>query len=904
MTDPNPSVEDPTQSRWHDIDALLEQALDQPAAGRRAWVHEQASDPSIRDQVLSLLAAAERDGILDLPVPMDMLTPETTREMGSRLESALGGRYRIDRVLGEGGMATVYLAHERKHDRPVVLKVLRPEIAHWIGASRFLAEIRIIARLSHPHIVALIDSGEADGLLYYVMPYQGGETLRERLAKGPLAEAEAMIVVRDIALALSHAHAHDFVHRDLKPDNVLLVEGHAFLMDFGVAKLVNQAPTPTDTLEGMAVGTIAYMAPEQAMGQTVDARADVYAWGLVTRETLGPAFETAAVAPLARSALSHIAGDRPTDGAAILAALDQLSRPQTPPHSASRRITPRHLLLGLAVAAGFAGVTSLLFRTESSPLDQMPGPVAVVPLRNETGDTTLSVWGRLAGDWLTQGLQETGRAAVVPWPAALDAVQAELTGPGGNIITALAEATGAESVVTGSYYLIGDRLRFQVEFSDVRSGSALATFPVVEVSRDSIEAGIGLLRERLMGGLAIRTDDRLEQPDGVAAKPPTYQAYRIFEQGIEAYNRQDYRRASADLLAAWQVDTTFQQSLAYAGRALWNAGEREQVDSLVRSIRTRRAALGAYDERQIRYLERMLTGDGIGALQAIREAATMAPGGRVEYNVALAALAVGRSAEALEILQRIDPDAGAFRGWAPYWFVFGHTLHLQARYHDEIAAARALRRRHPDNRAGWVHLTRALASTGDTVAVDSLLAEASALPPDTYWSQGAMMVTAAEELEAHGFAERAGKYYDQAERWLANQLARTPDHRAHRFWLGSARYDQRAWSDAQPYFESLVRDFPDDMQFRGLSSLVAARLGDTALAERRLGPPPAYGRGGYLVYRARLAAIANDRERALAFWSEASGSGLNGIAWIHASSRQDLLPLLDDPRFGRLGLVP
>src|SRR5690606_17637917 len=110
--------------------------------------------------------------------------------------------------------------------------------------------------------------------------------------------------------------------------------------------------------------------------------------------------------------------------------------------------------------------------------------------------------------------------------------------------------------------------------------------------------------------------------------------------------------------------------------------------------------------------------------------------------------------------------------------------------------------------------------------------------------------------------------------------------------------------DAQPYFESLVRDFPDDVQFRGLSSLVAARLGDTAFAQRRLGPSPAYGRGGYLAYRARLAAIAGDRERALAFWSEASGSGLNGIAWSHASSRQDLLPLLDDPRFARLGLVP
>lgn len=884
------------KSEWALIEALFERALDQPDSTRRDWVRAASADSHIRNQVLALLDAAEHQGILDVPIPASVMLPDSATETMERLAATLGTRYRVERVLGEGGMATVYLAQEAKHDRPVVLKVLRPEIARWIGAARFLDEIRIVARLSHPHIIPLIDSGESDGLLYYVMPYHEGETLRQRLARAPLPTGAAITVIRDIALALGHAHQAGFVHRDLKPDNILLVDGHAFLMDFGVAKLARQS-SPTETLEGMAIGTLAYMAPEQAVGHQVDARADVYAWGLVARETLGAAADRSAVAPLIRAALNPEPGGRPADGTAILTTLDRLTRRQ-------RRLTRLIALVGVAATLIAGSALLWQWRRPVAPLDQATGPLVVTPLRNETGDSTLTVWGRLAGDWLTQGLQQTGRVAVIPWPVALEAAKAESLPQAGNVVTAIATTTGARSVVTGSYYLIGDRIRFQAELTEVPTGTIVATVETEEVPRDSIDLGIRLLRQRLMGLLAVRTDDRLDRPGGTAGRPPTYRAYQLFERGIEAHNRQDYRRAAADLLAAWQEDTTFQQSLAYAGRALWNAGERARVDSLLRSIRSRGLTLSAYDEYQIRYLEHQLAGNGIGALSAIREAAALAPGGRAEYNVALAALSVGRSGEALEVLSRVDPDAGAFRGWAPYWFVFSHALHLQGRYREELDAGRELRRRHPDSRAGWVHLTRALASLGDTTALDSLIVDASALPPDTYWSQGAMLVTAAEELEAHGFASRAPKYYAQAERWLANQLARTPDHRAHRFWLGSARYDQGAWRDAQPYFESLARDFPDDLQFRGLASLVAARLGDSVAAARWLGTPPPFGRGGFLVYQARHAAIAGDRERAVALWSEAIGSSINGIAWIHASSRPDLRPLDDDPRLFRLGLFP
>ena len=207
----------------------------------------------------------------------------------SPLAAALADRYRIERELGQGGMATVYLAHDLKHDRKVAVKVLRPELAAALGADRFLNEIRIAANLTHPHILPLHDSGEAGGFLFYVMPYIEGESLRAKLAReGELPVAEAARILRDVVDALSHAHQHGVVHRDIKPDNVMLLGRHAQVTDFGVAKAVSEATGRQQlTTAGMALGTPSYMAPEQATADPhVDHRADLYAVGVMAYEML------------------------------------------------------------------------------------------------------------------------------------------------------------------------------------------------------------------------------------------------------------------------------------------------------------------------------------------------------------------------------------------------------------------------------------------------------------------------------------------------------------------------------------------------------------------------------------------------------------------------------------------
>jgi tetratricopeptide (TPR) repeat protein/tRNA A-37 threonylcarbamoyl transferase component Bud32 len=206
-----------------------------------------------------------------------------------RLEQALGARYRIERELGQGGMSIVYRAHDVRHDRKVALKVLRPDLAASIGSERFLREVRIAARLTHPHILPLHDSGEASGFLYYVMPYIEGESLRDRLEReGELPMAEVIRLMHDVADALAAAHRQGIVHRDVKPDNVLLAEGHAYVTDFGVAKALSDASVDQKvTSFGVAVGTPAYMAPEQAAADPeVDHRADIYALGAMAYEML------------------------------------------------------------------------------------------------------------------------------------------------------------------------------------------------------------------------------------------------------------------------------------------------------------------------------------------------------------------------------------------------------------------------------------------------------------------------------------------------------------------------------------------------------------------------------------------------------------------------------------------
>ncbi len=228
-----------------------------------------------------------------------------------RLTTALSRSYRVERELGAGGMATVYLAHDLKHDRDVAIKVLHPDLGAALGAERFLSEIKTTAKLQHPHILPLLDSGAADGLLYYVMPYVRGETLRARLERErQLPLDDALRIAREVAGALEHAHKQGIIHRDIKPENILLQDGAAVVADFGIALAVQSAGGARMTQTGLSLGTPQYMSPEQATGERiVDARSDVYALGAVTYEML--AGEPPFTGPTVQAVVARLLSDTP-----------------------------------------------------------------------------------------------------------------------------------------------------------------------------------------------------------------------------------------------------------------------------------------------------------------------------------------------------------------------------------------------------------------------------------------------------------------------------------------------------------------------------------------------------------------------------------------------------------------
>ena len=327
-----------------------------------------------------------------------------TTDAIQRLIAALSDRYRIERELGAGGMATVYLAHDIKHDRDVAIKVLHADLGAALGADRFLSEIRTTARLQHPHILPLLDSGDADGLLYYVMPLVTGETLRSRLERErQLPIDDAVRIAREVADALGYAHGLGVIHRDIKPENILLQGGHALVADFGIALAVQSAGGARMTQTGLSLGTPQYMSPEQAMGErTIDARSDIYALGAVTYEML--------------------VGEPPFTGPSVQAIVARLVTEEPRAISVQRKAVPRDV--ESAVLCALAKLPADRFRTaaEFSVALSTPGfaggrgvppygaPSARGPARRRT--LALAGWtiaaGGLAAGWL---VGRTGRAA-------------------------------------------------------------------------------------------------------------------------------------------------------------------------------------------------------------------------------------------------------------------------------------------------------------------------------------------------------------------------------------------------------------------------------------------------------------------------------------------------------------
>jgi serine/threonine protein kinase len=391
---------------------------------------------------------------------------QMTSEHLPRVREALAGRYDVERELGAGGMATVYLARDLKHDRSVALKVLRPELSAALGAERFHAEIKVTARLTHPHILALYDSGEAAGMLYYVMPYVEGESLRDRLSREKrLPVEDALRIASAVSGALAYAHTHEVVHRDIKPENIMLQNGHALVADFGIARAVGAAGADRLTVTGLLMGTPLYMSPEQASGEVViDGRSDVYSLACVLFEML------TGEAPFTGATMQAVIAKRFTQSAPsamekrgdVPKAIDQALR-RALVRDPGERVASATQFADMLAAAMIAAQAVVASGGKPAKSDSTP-TIAVLPFANMSADQEAEFFSDGMSEEILNALAKLSGLRVI-------ARTSSFAFKGKNVdVREIGKTLGAGHILEGSVRKAGNRLRITAQLIDASSG--------------------------------------------------------------------------------------------------------------------------------------------------------------------------------------------------------------------------------------------------------------------------------------------------------------------------------------------------------------------------------------------------------------------------------------------------
>jgi len=532
------------------------------------------------------------------------------------LANALQDRYRLDRELGQGGMATVYLAHDLRNNRKVALKVLRPELAAVLGAGRFLKEIETTANLQHPHILPLFDSGDAAGILYYVMPFVEGESLRDRLTReGKLPFEEAVRLTGEVASALTYAHDHGIIHRDIKPENIMLSGGHAVVADFGIARAVGAAaPGPAGQLTevGIAIGTPSYMSPEQATASQVDARTDQYSLACVFYEmvTGKPPF-TGASAPAVlaqslsgpRPKLRKVERATPPEADAVLAralAADPAGRFESVQAFAAalaqstgggagalaERRRLRRIAIALPVAVTLLAVAWILFGPRRAH-QVVAGAESIAVMPFSTSGPGVELMGEGMVDLLTTNLNAVGGIHAIEPRTVMARINKAGLGTQLDLDAALgvAHAVKAQAALLGSIVATGPRVRLSADlYGPDRRSLAHAQ---VDGASDSVlslvdELSLALVRE------IWRSTEPVPSLRLGALTTTSLAAMREYLVGEQRYRRSEWDSASAAFVRAIEQDSTF--ALAHyrlAASIGWSGGlgaarGQEAIDAALR----------------------------------------------------------------------------------------------------------------------------------------------------------------------------------------------------------------------------------------------------------------------------------------------------------------------------------
>jgi DNA-binding SARP family transcriptional activator/tetratricopeptide (TPR) repeat protein len=559
----------------------------------------------------------------------------------------------------------------------------------------------------------------------------------------------------------------------------------------------------------------------------------------------------------------------------------------------ARLALPTALLVLVIAGAGLFGTA---VRSGSGD----PERVVVVPFENRTGNPDLDPLGRWAADWILQGLTRTGGIQVVD--AAMGLPGSNTGEPRGAPLRMLLDRTGAGTVVTGAYYQHGDSIQFQVQITDARGAALIPAIGPITGSLEQPQLAIHALGERVTGSLAAHRNPRIRALNSDGSRPPSYEAYLAWVDGLEQFSHRDFTAARERLLHAASLDSSFVSPLLWAAAAHGNLGEFAKTDSLIRIANARRNQLLPIDRHLLDMWRATLRGDWTAHFRATRQMLEVAPASEgALYLAASSSLWINRPREALELISRIRQDRSAVE-WDAYGTRLTHAYHLLGDHRKELEEARIIRERRPELLRTHLDELRALAALGRSEEVLRRLDRVLALSPQPQITPADVARIAAEELRVHGSPEAADQALDQAILWYRMQSPEERAREAHRFGLARALYQAGRWDEAEVLFRELAERSPEQVDYLGYLGVVAVRKGRMHEAEKisdalsRMDVP--YLRGGNIRWRARMAAVAGQQEEAIALLRMSFAQGQRHTLADHTDP--DLWSLRERPDFRRL----
>ncbi len=815
--------------------------------------------------------------------------------------------YNILEKLGEGGMGVVYKAEDTKLNRFVALKVLPLQsLSNEEEKIRFVHEAQAAASLDHPNICTVHEIDEVEGNTFIAMAYIDGQSLKGKIDSGPLEIEESLNIAIKIAEGLQEAHEKGIVHRDIKSSNIMLSsKGQTKITDFGLAKLSGRTKL---TKTGTTVGTVAYMSPEQSRGLEVDRRTDIWSFGVMLYEMITGQlpfkgdYDQAVVYSIVNEEAEPVTGVR----TGVPIELERIINKAMAKNSEERyqhvdeilvdlravtkealiKIKPeesipvvevvekeepfqfikrnKKMVLLITAVTVIAVVASIIFIIQQQRSTFIVNRIVVVPFENKTGDESLDMLGQMAAEMITQGMSQISELEAVPFISVMDSYSKKKDKPSAFTIAAQNEAG---VLITGSYYLQGEDLFFRASIMDAEHEKVLESPSPVKGSSKTQEVVLERLRSQILGALAFHFHYDFQ---GSQTYIPSFEAYKEFQIGRELFGI-DVDNARSHFHKSVGIDSAFTLPLLYIAMSYHNQGQFAGADSIFDLINKHREKLAQFDRIMLDWSIAVNSGNKAKAMRFVRKAEELAPRSyTIKYIIGYTAKDQNLPQITVDTFAEFGYERMAERSRGDWGFaVLANALYMLGEYEDALDVIQLSRQHFPDQSSNLRYEAILQVARGQIQEVNRVIDESFQLSGS---APGGVMLDAAIALRTHGHKEAAHEVLRRALEWFKSRISGD-----HRYSIARVLYLDKQWAEAQPYFEQLYREYPDNQDYQGYTGVVAARLGDREKANRILeglySKDEPYLFGSHLYWCARIAAVLGEHQRAVDLMREAHGQG-------------------------------